>query len=58
MWFRKVVKCKLCSSKVRKKDTWQLNMNTAEGHHEVTICNDCAKTMNEIKGEIGTWLEK
>lgn len=56
-WFRKVIKCKFCSAKVRKKDTWQLNMNTQDGLHSVTICNDCAKTMSEMKGQMGTWLE-
>jgi ribosome-binding protein aMBF1 (putative translation factor) len=58
MWFRKVVKCDLCSAKVRKKDTWQLHMNTAEGPHKITVCNDCAKTMNQIKENVGTWLEQ
>jgi hypothetical protein len=57
MWFRKVIKCGLCKSKVRKKDTWQLHMNTADGPHQVTICKDCTKTMEEIKGNIGTWLD-
>jgi hypothetical protein len=57
-WFRKVVKCGLCKEKVRKKDTWQLNMKTAEGAHQVIVCNDCAKTMGEIKENIGTWLEQ
>jgi hypothetical protein len=33
-------------------------MNTAEGHHQITICNECAKTMGEIKENIGTWIER
>jgi ribosome-binding protein aMBF1 (putative translation factor) len=58
LWFRKVVKCGLCSSKVRKKDTWQLHMTTSEGSHQITVCNDCADTMNHIKDNVGTWLER
>jgi hypothetical protein len=58
LWFRRVVKCGFCDNKVRKKDTWQLHMNTAEGPHQVTVCNDCAKTMSQIKENVGTWLEQ
>ena len=58
LWFRKVVKCSLCKAKVRKKDTFQLHMNTADGPHQTTICNECAKIMEEIKGNVGTWLEQ
>jgi len=58
MWFRKVVKCGLCKVKVRKKDTWQLHMNTADGPHNITACKDCAETMNKIKENIGSWLEE
>lgn len=58
MWFRKVVKCGLCKTKVRKKDTWQLHMNTADGPHTITACKDCADTMNQIKENIGSWLEE
>jgi ribosome-binding protein aMBF1 (putative translation factor) len=57
-WFQKVVKCGLCSNKVRKKDTWQLNMNTAEGPHEITVCNDCATAMEQIKENVGIWLDQ
>jgi hypothetical protein len=58
MWFRQVVKCNLCKTKTRKKDTWQLHMNTSEGHHAVTVCNDCADALREMKENIGTWLER
>jgi hypothetical protein len=58
LWYRKVVKCALCSEKTRKKDTWELHMNTAEGPHTIIVCKTCADTMNEIKGNIGTWLEQ
>ena len=58
LWFRKVVQCKLCKTKVRKKDTWQLRMNTAEGRHQITVCKECADTMENIKGNIGTWLDQ
>jgi hypothetical protein len=58
LWFRKVVKCGLCKVKTRKKDTFQLNMNTAEGPHQITICKNCAETMEQIKGNVHTWLEQ
>jgi ribosome-binding protein aMBF1 (putative translation factor) len=58
MWFRKVVKCELCKSKVRKKDTWKLHMNTSEGMHQLTVCKDCADTMEKIKENVGIWLEQ
>jgi hypothetical protein len=57
-WFRKFVKCGLCSVKVRKKDTWEFHLNTSEGPHKITVCNDCANTMNQIKGNIGSWLDQ
>jgi hypothetical protein len=57
LWFRKVVQCGLCKVKIRKKDTWQLHMNTAEGPHKMTVCKDCAREMENLKGTIGTWLE-
>lgn len=58
LWFRKVVQCGLCNAKTRKKDTWQLNMNTAEGPHKITICKTCAETMEELKGNMGLWLNQ
>lgn len=57
LWFKKIVQCKLCKTKVRKKNSWQLNMTTLDGPHSITICDECAKTMDEMKGQTGTWLE-
>ena len=57
MWFRKVVKCGMCKTKVRKKDTWQLHIKTADGPHAMTVCKECEATMNNIKENIGTWME-
>ena len=58
LWFRKVIKCNLCKAKTRKKDTFQLHLKTAEGPHEISICNDCAKTMEQIKDNANLWLEQ
>jgi hypothetical protein len=57
-WFRKIVKCDICKAKDRKKNMWDLHMNTSEGLHKITICKKCADTMEEIKESVGSWLEQ
>lgn len=54
--FRKV-RCKLCEKKTPKTKSFELRMKTAEGPHKIIICEDCAKALEEVKGEINGIFE-
>lgn len=54
---RKKLQCKLCSAKMAENQSWRLQLNTAEGDHIIQICSNCADAMNELKGNIGKWIE-
>lgn len=40
-----------------EKQSWHLQLNTAEGDHIIQVCSTCADAMNELKGNIGKWIE-
>jgi len=42
-WWKKK-KCVICKTKVKRKtDLISVEMQTAEGPHEIKVCNECAK---------------
>jgi hypothetical protein len=56
-WFQRSIKCSLCKSKMRKKDSWDLVVNTSEGPHKICVCADCMKTFEQLKEVIPEWLK-
>lgn len=54
---RKKLQCKLCEAEVAETKSWTLQLNTSEGEHSIQVCSTCADAMNEIKGNIGNWIE-
>lgn len=46
---RKLIKCATCKKKVSLKKSWRVKMNTAEGEHEVRVCESCANHLNKLK---------
>lgn len=46
---RKLIDCKICGKKTGLKKSWAVNMNTAEGKHQIRICEDCAKHLEKME---------
>lgn len=48
---RKKVNCKLCDNVEYKHNMFIFEINTLEGLHKIQICQECANTLNEMKGK-------
>lgn len=50
-WFKRLIDkhtCHFCDKKLNKKEIYSITMDTAEGAHNVSACELCAKDFDDI----------
>jgi transposase len=52
------MKCFNCGNKMKKKESWKLQMETADGPHTVELCDPCGKQFNELSKQISEVLDE
>lgn len=53
-----IINCDVCKGNFNEEKAFILHMNTSEGSHEIKICEDCAKTLEEMKEGLETWMTR
>ena len=56
-WFKRLIakhtfECVGCKKKVDKQEAYTIQMDTADGPHEVKMCQGCAMEFDEVLKEI------
>lgn len=55
-YFKKIY-CKLCKKKIRLSSAYTLKMNTADGLHEIKICDECSKLLEIGKENVSSCMQ-
>jgi NAD-dependent SIR2 family protein deacetylase len=46
------LECFNCSAKTSKSKAYTVELNTAEGKHKLTLCEECGKNFNSVAVEL------
>lgn len=50
--FKKTTACFFCFEKVKKKEAFTANVDTAEGRLKIMMCANCAKDFDDLMKQI------